>query len=116
MEYIAEDCFSEEHHNSPFILNQYQLRSIWRAVITQAIIDAASNSKKAFDKRNKTRALLWLENADEDFQEVCNLAEFETEYIMQKTKQALQNGCIWKKDIRLIKRKTSDKISTNTYS
>ena len=38
---------------SSFYKEIYVYKSIWRAVITQALIDASSNSKKMFAKKNK---------------------------------------------------------------
>ena len=32
-------------------------KSIWRAVITQALMDASSNSKKMFAKKTKSRSI-----------------------------------------------------------
>lgn len=46
---------------------------IWRAVITQALMDASSNAKKLDAKREKARALAWLNGNSDDFGGMCVL-------------------------------------------
>ena len=72
-------------------------RAIWRAVILQALEDAASRSKKVKDKFNKDQAIHWLTHKNADFDHVCDLAGFEPSYVRRKVKRALQNGCQWRK-------------------
>ncbi|WPX96463.1 hypothetical protein [Candidatus Bandiella euplotis] len=72
-------------------------RSLWGAVITQALMDASSNSKK-----QKIDALKWLldEKSNEDFKRVCCLADLEYKEVLSKVKKALANCCKWRNDKR----------------
>lgn len=56
------------------------------AVITQALMDASSNSKK-----QKIDALKWLldEKSNEDFKRVCCLADLEYKEVLSKVKKLL---------------------------
>jgi hypothetical protein len=78
-----------------------RMQSLWRSVITQALIDAASNSKKKIDKLNRVRAIQWLQGESEDFLEVCVLANMDPDYVKRKTQEALKRGCKWRNDLRL---------------
>ena len=42
------------------------MRSLWRAVITQALMDAASSSKKKYYIADKARARAWLKGYSDD--------------------------------------------------
>lgn len=77
-----------------------KFQALWRSVITQALIDAASNSKKKIDKLNKIRAIEWLTNYSDDFLEVCIMANMDPSYVMRKGKEAMQRGCKWRNDTR----------------
>jgi hypothetical protein len=79
-----------------------KMQALWRSVITQALIDAASNSKKKIDKLNRVRAIQWLKGDSEDFFEVCILSDMDPSYVKHKAQQALQRGCKWRNDLRVI--------------
>lgn len=78
------------------------MQALWRSVITQALIDAASNSKKRIDKLNRARAIEWLKGDSEDFIEVCTLANMNAAYVRQRAQQAMKRGCKWRNDLRII--------------
>lgn len=75
-------------------------RALWRAIITQALMDAASNSKKAINKKNKIKAIQWLKSNNADFDMVCHLADLNPNYVKSKVKHALSQGCKWRQDKR----------------
>jgi|GEM_PF-2402959 len=76
--------------------------ALWKAVITQALIDAASNSKKRIDRLNKIRSIEWLREGGEDFVEVCNMANLDPQYVQRKALEAMNRGCKWRNDDRKI--------------
>lgn len=73
-------------------------RGLWSAVITQALMDAGSNSKKPEMKSIKAKAISWLIGDSEDFEEVCIMAGFEPEYVHKKAREAIANGCKWREE------------------
>lgn len=97
-------------HNSGKIIelvadgNQEQeghcFRAMWRSVITQALMDAASNSNKKSEKSNKIKALRWLQGDNEDFLMVCHLADMDPNHVRVQAKAALARGCKWRNDNR----------------
>ena len=81
-------------------LKESQEKSMWRAVITQALMDAASRSQKKSEITYKMKALLWLLQDDGDFYEVCHYADFDPVAIRIIIREVLKNGCKWRKDKR----------------
>ena len=91
-------------HSSPN--SSYQARSggsfadhepgLWRAVITQALMDAANRSHKSEAKRARHDALHWLLNPTYDFEAVCDNAGLDADYVRTRAKQALARGCEWR--------------------
>ncbi len=80
-------------------------RALWRAVITQALMDAGSESKKPEMKFERAQAISWLSGLSPDFSATCLMAGFDPLYIRQKAKEAIARGCAWRKDeLRQIKR------------
>ena len=71
-------------------------QSMWRAVIVQALMDAASLSKKAEMQQYKREALVWLRGNSLDFMATCYHAGFEPEFTRELIKKALDNGCNWR--------------------
>ncbi len=69
---------------------------LWRAVITQALMDAASQSRKSEAKQSRTAALKWLLTDSADFEYVCDNAGFEPSYVRRRAKEALERGCQWR--------------------
>jgi hypothetical protein len=72
-------------------------RAMWRAVITQALMDAASNSRKACSISERLKARVWLKGNSEDFITVCTFADMDPEYVKMQAKNALARNCIWRK-------------------
>lgn len=72
------------------------IRALWRAVITQALMDAASSSKKPFYIMQKMKARAWLRGNSKDFQSVCALADMDPQYVKQQAQIAIINNCQWR--------------------
>ena len=71
-------------------------RALWRAVITQALMDASSRSKKMELKYEKSQALCWLTIQNDDFRAVCENAGFDPIYIRDESIKALKRDCQWR--------------------
>ncbi len=76
------------------------MRKLWRAVITQAMMDAGNNCKNRHAKGIKARALQWLVRDNADFDLVCELADMEPSYVRARAVGALNRGCKWRQDQR----------------
>ncbi len=71
-------------------------QALWRAVILQALTDAASESKKYEAQLEKEKARRWLLAAGEDFATVCDLAGFDVSRVRRHVRRALAGGCQWR--------------------
>src|SRR5262249_45251869 len=74
---------------------------LWRAVITQALMDAASKSRKSEAKRLRHDALSWLLSDTDDFTTVCDHAGLDPDYVRSRAKTALARDCIWRLPVGL---------------
>lgn len=72
-------------------------RALWSAVITQALMDAGSASKKPEAQHEKAKAIRWLLGNSEDFITVCQNADLDPHYVREKAKAAIDRGCIWRR-------------------
>jgi len=70
--------------------------ALWKAVITQALMDAGSNSFKTEAIQEKRRAIQWLLSGDDDFITVCLHANLDPEYVREKARIAIKRGCVWR--------------------
>ncbi len=70
--------------------------SLWKAVITQALMDAASRSAKSEAARHKREALSWLLDASSDFETVCDNAGLDPDYVRCRVREALGRDCRWR--------------------
>lgn len=70
--------------------------SLWKAVITQALMDAASNSNKSEAGKAKRDALTWLLSDSPDFEYVCDNAGLDPDYVRSKAREALARQCRWR--------------------
>lgn len=88
------------------------IRSMWRAVITQALMDAASNSKKRENLKAKREAKNWLLGESEDFLDICCLADLNPDYVKKKARLALARNCVWRNDRKkkVLEEKKSTKL------
>ncbi len=92
--------------------------ALWRAVITQALIDAGSNSVKREMIYERNQAISWLTNKSKDFIEVCELAQLDPSIIREKAVEAIKQGCIWRKEsVKLSKKaKRGSKTAEEKYN
>lgn len=65
---------------------------MWRAVVAQALSDAASNSYKPEARYHRRQAIAWLTGMSEDFITVCELAGLDPKFIREKAMTALENA------------------------
>ncbi len=71
-------------------------RALWRAVILQALTDAACESRKYEARLEREKARRWLLAAGEDFRTVCHHAGFEPSWLHRHVRRALAGGCQWR--------------------
>ena len=74
--------------------------SLWRGVITQAIIDAVSGSKKSYKIKAKNSALEWFDINNNDFLAVCAFANYCPEYVLKNALNAINCCHTWKRDLK----------------
>lgn len=87
-------------------------RSMWRAVITQALMDASSNSKKPENLKARREARNWLRGNNEDFLYICELADMDPQYVRRKARLALARNCVWRQSPKNKKRREKSKLSS----
>lgn len=73
-------------------------KALWQAVITQALTDAGSQSKKMEAKFNRAQAIAWFSKRNPDFQLVCALADRDVDYVFERAQAAIRKNCKWRKD------------------
>lgn len=71
-------------------------QALWRAVIVQALMDAASGSDKYEAAQARNEAVIWLRGSSADFATVCYYAGYDPEFVRMMVKKALENGCRWR--------------------
>jgi hypothetical protein len=74
--------------------------AMWQAVLTQALMDAASGSAKPEAQQEKADALRWLKGDSADFVAVCLNAGLDPAYARCKIRLALARNCRWRADTR----------------
>lgn len=70
--------------------------ALWTAVITQALMDAGSESRKPEARHEKAKAIRWLLGNSEDFNIVCQNAGLDPQDIRHKAMRAIERGCVWR--------------------
>ncbi|MCP5362189.1 MAG: hypothetical protein H6908_06125 [Hyphomicrobiales bacterium] len=71
-------------------------QALWRAVITQALMDAGSDSSKPEMKYDRAQAVAWLAGTTKDFHTVCAYAGLDAVYVREKAREAIRRGCVWR--------------------
>tara|TARA_R110000803_G_scaffold80261_5_gene146059 strand:- start:5514 stop:5810 length:297 start_codon:yes stop_codon:yes gene_type:complete len=64
---------------------------MWRAVIDQAIEDMINKDKGREARMTRLRARIWLQDAGEDFEQVCYLAQLPADIVQSKIKILMEN-------------------------
>ena len=72
--------------------------SLFRAVIMQAITDCYTLSKRTEDANARYDAVEWFRLDNYDFLKICRYADMDPEFVLSKAKEAISNGCIWRKN------------------
>ena len=70
--------------------------ALWVAVITQAMMDALSNSRNPETIACKQAAIAWLTGNSRDFHTVCHYAGMDPDYVRKKAKRSLANPTSWR--------------------
>ena len=70
---------------------------MWRAVILQALIDAASENDRNRHMHDKIEAIYWLISGSPDFNDVCLRAGMEPREVRKQAKKAIANPRIWRR-------------------
>ena len=70
--------------------------SLWKAVITQALMDAGSNSAKQEAQHERAKAIRWLLGNSDDFNTVCLNANLDPVCVREKARLAIGRGCTWR--------------------
>ena len=65
-------------------------RSLWRAVVLQALLDIKTNSNNNTAKLNRTKAILWINLNKKDFLDVCHRAELNPKQIYETKLRILE--------------------------
>lgn len=89
---------------------------LWRAVITQALMDAASQSRKSEARRSRADAIHWLLSSNADFEIVCDNAGLCPDYVRSRARAALARGCQWRLPIGEGWRSQARQAATDTAS
>lgn len=91
--------FSRDRQNylerKPFDMAQGEA-ALWRAVITQALMDASSHSSKKEAQYDKEAAQRWLLDNKDDFITVCQHGNLDPQYVRKMAKKALLNAAPWR--------------------
>lgn len=59
-------------------------QALWRAVILQAFIDLKNSSKKKIANTFRVKATLWFNIKNKDFVKVCDMANLNPHYVLDK--------------------------------
>lgn len=72
--------------------------SLWKAVLTQALMDAKTTSQRGDVSKWRRDAIAFLTEplSRKDFDTVCVNAGFDPDYVKNKVDRALSNGCQWR--------------------
>lgn len=61
--------------------------NLFRAVISQAVIDVLSNNPKLLQEKHEAKR--WLFYSDKDFSQICDMAELDPQYTKEKIRKFL---------------------------
>lgn len=71
-------------------------KSLWIAVITQALMDALHRATTAESLYHKHEAIRWLSDNSRDFIDVCLNAGLDPDMVRRRAKRAISNPCAWR--------------------
>lgn len=97
---IASTNCTTSHHNPIMSRSEGSFSDhepgLWRAVITQALMDAATASHKAEAQRIRQDAISWLLSPSDDFDAVCDNAGLDPDYVRSRAAKAVERNCTWR--------------------
>lgn len=71
-------------------------QALWVAVVTQAMMDGLSRSRKPEDQFAKFEAIRWLTGGSADFYDVCLLAGLDPDDVRVRAGRALSDNATWR--------------------
>ena len=93
--YLDETEFYDFYGTPCRDVNALRTRSLWRAVILQAVLDAKSKSLRPEYTRARRMALAWFGTSD--FNDVCDLADWDPEHVLDMIRTAQRRNFVWRK-------------------
>lgn len=75
-----------------YLKEEFDEKSLWKAVICQAIEDATTDSGQIKKLSAKRKAIQWLTEENEDFRIVCHLAGYSHKTVKENLKDLIQTG------------------------
>lgn len=101
----TEDLLSQNEK-----IESHNERSLWRAVILQAIIDSLSNCKRTEHVLEREKARRWFAEMGENFIMVCTMAGYNPKYVQKKAQDFIAKNK-YAKTVLLLKAKLNNKSS-----
>lgn len=88
---------------------------LWRAVITQAVMDTVISSKRTSEILAKKNAIEWLNIKNSNFIMVCDFANLNPHWVLKKVKYALENPRLWRRecDLKNFFKNKEDNLATS---
>jgi len=65
-------------------------QALWQSVLMQALFDAITPAKTIKEKMERARAIAWFSDHNEDFVEVCAMANLPTDYVLKGTSRVIK--------------------------
>ena len=72
--------------------------SLCRAIILQAIVDRMSNSKRTEERVAKNDATNWFDLKNNDFNLICELSGWSSDWVLKMTEDAIKNPERWRRN------------------
>ena len=84
------ECLNNNYRKEYFFEElEYRNREValWKAVITQALVDLGSVSHKKMAKIHRIRSIMWFNLTNKNFLTVCSFASLNPYYVYQKAQK-----------------------------
>lgn len=78
-------------------------KSLWKAVIMQAVLDIMNSSARTENIVAKQEAISWFSLRNPNFLKVCEYADLNAKWVLKKVRFALKNPTIWRRPCDLRK-------------
>ncbi len=101
-EHNSKSKFISQTCNKGYIISRQILQrqsynnihKLWKNVILQSVIDARSSSSKKLNRYRKQLAIKWLEEAIEEFEHVCIMADADPSSTMSRIIRVLSEASL----------------------